>query len=66
MRKKDRNMLLTFNAMHLHPYSSLCCITAQTELGMKVRCVGGHTLVYVLFMAVLITPFLVKRFSSFP
>ena len=31
---------LASNAMHLHPYSSLCCV--QSELGMQLHCVGGQ------------------------
>ena len=44
---------------------SLCRITAQSGLGMYVHCVGGHQLVSVLFVAVLITPFLLQLFHYF-
>ena len=43
--------------------NKLCAVVQQSELGMQVHRVGGQRLASALFVAVLITPFLLKTFS---
>ena len=56
-KRTETSVPHTSDAMHLHP-----CTTPQSGLRIQVHCVGGHTLVSVLFVPVLITLFLLKTF----
>ena len=55
---RDRNKLLTANAVNLIP-NSLCAVTQPCEVGMEVHCIGCQQLVSVLFVA-----FLIHRHTS--